>query len=124
MNSTQIIEKLKEFILVQLTENQSSSPALCFMQPIIKRALNKNIGKVSKYLDYISDENGNIDIDNIITEITENLMNTAPFDLDVPVIGKVKIGGGIIKMDIPYTSKEMSFNSQDLIKLKESFNSN
>lgn len=124
MNSTQIIEKLKEFILVQLTENQGNSPALCFMQPIIKRALNKNIGKVSKFLDYISDENGNIDIDNIITEITENLINTAPFDLDVPVIGKVKIGGGIIKMDIPYTSKEMTFNSQDLIKLKESFNNN
>lgn len=47
-----------------------------FMKPLITRALDKNFSKVTKALDLIADENGNVDVEGILSEIMENLMIT------------------------------------------------
>ena len=54
----------------------------------------QKIDKVTKALDLIADENGNIDIENILTEMTEGLLNTNPFLFKTQVIGDIEIGGG------------------------------
>ena len=119
MTSTELIEKLKSFALTQLENNKASLPILGFIEPLLKRAINKNHSKALKMLDYLSDENGNIDIENIITEITENLLSSKPFSIEVPILGRVNIGEGMIKVGIPYTTKELAFDSQDLLAFKE-----
>ena len=43
---------------------------------------------------YAIDENGNIDIENILTEMTEDLLNTNPFLFKTQIIGDIEIGGG------------------------------
>lgn len=90
-----------------------------FMKPFITRALDKNFDKVTKTLDLISDKEGNIDIENIITEMMENLMNTNPFTFKTSFIGDIEIGGGEIKFNLPFTSKRLVLNITDLETFKE-----
>jgi hypothetical protein len=90
-----------------------------FMKPLITRALDKNFDKVTKTLDLISDKEGNIDIENIITEMMENLMNTNPFTFKTSFIGDIEIGGGEIKFNLPFTSKRLVLNITDLETFKE-----
>lgn len=69
--------------------------------------------------DLISDDNGNIDIEGILSEITENLMTTQPFIFKAPYIGDVEIGGGTIGFSIPLTDKKLVFDTTDLESFKE-----
>ena len=74
-----LTENIKTYIVTQIDTMSKSTPMINFMKPLITRALNNNFNKVTKALDLIADENGNIDIENILTEMTEGLLNTNPF---------------------------------------------
>ena len=115
----QLTDNLKSYISLQLDSMSKSNPMVGFMKPFITRALDKNFDKVTKTLDLISDKEGNIDIENIITEMTENLMNTNPFTFKTSFIGDIEIGGGEIKFNLPFTSKRLVLNITDLETFKE-----
>ena len=115
----QLTDNLKSYVSLQLDSMSKSNPMVGFMKPFITRALDKNFGKVTKALDLISDKEGNIDIENIITEMMENLMNTNPFTFKTPFIGDIEIGGGEIKFNLPFTSKRLVLNITDLETFKE-----
>lgn len=115
----QLTDNLKSFVSLQLDGMVKSNPIVGFMKPFITRALDKNLGKVTKTLDLISDKEGNIDIENIITEMMENLMSTNPFTLNTSFIGDIEIGGGEIKFNLPFTSKRLVLNITDLETFKE-----
>lgn len=83
------------------------------------RALDKNFSKVSKALDLIADKDGNIDIENILTEMMENLMTTNPFTFKTSFVGDIEIGGGEIKFNLPLTNKRLVLNMTDLETFKE-----
>lgn len=89
------------------------------MKPLITRALDKNFSKVSKALDLIADKDGNIDIENILTEMMENLMTTNPFTFKTSFVGDIEIGGGEIKFNLPLTNKRLVLNMTDLETFKE-----
>lgn len=114
----QLNNKLKEYILNQVTNLAKDNPIISFAKPLITRAIDKNFTKVSKLIDLISDAEGNVDIENILTEMTESVMNTAPFTFNTG-FGDIEIGGGIIKLQIPLVNKSLVFNSNDLASLKE-----
>lgn len=116
---TQLTDNLKSYISLQLDSMSKSNPMIGFMKPFITRALDKNFDKVTKTLDLISDKEGNIDIENIITEMMENLMNTNPFTFKTSFIGDIEIGGGEIKFNLPFTSKRLVLNITDLETFKE-----
>mgnify|MGYP007095209233 FL=1 len=116
---TQLTDNLKSYVSLQLDSMSKSNPMIGFMKPFITRALDKNFGKVTKTLDLISDKEGNIDIENIITEMMENLMNTNPFTFKTSFIGDIEIGGGEIKFNLPFTSKRLVLNITDLETFKE-----
>ena len=116
---TQLTDNLKSYVSLQLDSMSKSNPMIGFMQPFITRALDKNFDKVTKTLDLISDKEGNIDIENIITEMMENLMNTNPFTFKTSFIGDIEIGGGEIKFNLPFTSKRLVLNITDLETFKE-----
>lgn len=75
---------------------------ITYLCPLITRALDKNFSKVSKALDLIADKDGNIDIENILTEMMENLMTTNPFTFKTSFVGDIEIGGGEIKFNLPH----------------------
>lgn len=116
---TQLTDNLKSYVSLQLDSMSKSNPMVGFMKPFITRALDKNFDKVTKTLDLISDREGNIDIENIITEMMENLMNTNPFTFKTSFIGDIEIGGGEIKFNLPFTSKRLVLNITDLETFKE-----
>ena len=115
----QLTDNLKSYVSLQLDGMSKSNPMIGFMKPFITRALDKNFDKVTKALDLISDKEGNIDIESIITEIMENLMNTNPFTFKTSFIGDIEIGGGEIKFNLPFTSKRLVLNITDLETFKE-----
>jgi hypothetical protein len=88
-------------------------------KPIITRMVNNNIGKVTKTLNLIADENGNIDIENILTEMMDNIMHSNPFVYNTSFMGDIEIGGGQIKLNLPFTNKRLVLNTTDLETFKE-----
>ncbi|MEE1476282.1 hypothetical protein [Fusobacterium sp.] len=73
----------------------------------------------SGLLDLIADKDGNIDIENILTEMMENLMTTNPFTFKTSFVGDIEIGGGEIKFNLPLTNKRLVLNMTDLETFKE-----
>ena len=60
-----------------------------------------------------------IDIENILTEMMENLMTTNPFTFKTSFAGDIEIGGGEIKFNLPLTNKRLVLNMTDLETFKE-----
>ena len=119
MTKIQLIEKLQYFVEIQLSNMAKTNPVISFFKPIASRALKKKLSGIASFLDLVADENGNIDAENIISEMTASLINTQPFGIDVPALGRVTIGGGRIEMGIPFTDKSIVLNEEDLVELKE-----
>ena len=115
----QLTDNLKSYISLQLESMAKVNPMISFMKPLITRALDKNFNKISKALDLIADKDGNIDIENILTEMMENLMTTNPFTFKTSFVGDIEIGGGEIKFNLPLTNKRLVLNMTDLEAFKE-----
>lgn len=119
MTKIQLIEKLQYFVEVQLSNMAKTNPVISFFKPIASRALKKKLSGITNFLDLIADDSGNIDAENIISEMTSSLINTQPFKIDVPALGKITVGGGRIEMGIPFTDKSIVLNEGDLAELRE-----
>lgn len=114
-----LIEGVNSFVSEYMDKIALDNPVVCFAKPIITRAVDKQLFKYSGMLDLITDKEGNIDVEGILTEISESLMKVNPFSIKVPIIGNINIGGGRIGMDIPYINKHIMFSGEDLNYLKE-----
>ena len=115
----QLTDNLRAYVATQLDTMSKNTPMIGFMKPLITRALDKNFSKVTKALDLIANDEGKIDIENILTEMMENVMNTNPFIFKTSFIGDVEIGGGQIKFNLPLTNKRLVLDMTDLEALKE-----
>lgn len=115
----QLTDKLKTYISTQLDSMSKTSPMIGFIKPLITRALDKNFSKITKALDLIADENGNVDVEGILTEMMENLMTTQPFTFKTSFVGDIEVGNGNIKLNIPLIDKRLVFNMTDLENFKE-----
>ena len=115
----QLTDNLRAYVATQLDTMSKNTPMIGFMKPLITRALDKNFSKVTKALDLIANDEGKIDIENILTEMMENVMNTNPFIFKTSFIGDVEIGGGQIKFNLPLTNKRLVLDMTDLEAFKE-----
>ena len=115
----QLTIRLKQYITNQITQISKDNPIVAFMKPLFTRAINKNFSKIDSYLSLISDDYGNIDAENILSEMIENVTHTNTFSINAPVIGNIEIGNSQIKINLPFTDKRLVFNSQDLQILKQ-----
>lgn len=115
----QLTDNLKSYIVLQLDNMTMSNPMIGFMKPLITRALDKNFGKVKKALELIADDEGNIDVENILSEMMENVMTTKPFTFNTSIIGDVEVGDGNIKLNLPLTNKRLVLDMSDLEAFKE-----
>lgn len=119
MTTLQFIGNLKTYINYQLDIMSKTTPIIGIAKPIITRAVNKNIGKLTNILDLVTDENGNIDVEDILNEMLSNIMSANPFNINIPVIGDIELGGGFIKLNIPFTDKRVVLNKTDFDTFKE-----
>lgn len=119
MNKDQIIDNFKTWVLLQLDSISTNSPLLGLCKPVIVRVINNNITKANNFLSLLSDANGNIDIENILTEMLESIMTTNPFIINTELLGDVVIGGGKVRFTLPFINKELLFNTEDLRSFKE-----
>ena len=115
----QLTIRLKQYINSQITQISKNNPIIAFMKPLLTRALDKNFNKIDGYLNLISDDEGNIDAENILSEMIESIIHTNTFNINAPIIGNIEIGNSQIKVNIPFTDKRLVFNSQDLQLLKQ-----
>ena len=115
----QLTDNLRAYVATQLNTMSKNTPMIGFMKPLITRALDKNFSKVTKALDLIANDEGKIDIENILTEMMENVINTNPFTFKTSFIGDVEIGGGQIKFNLPLTNKRLVLDMTDLEAFKE-----
>lgn len=109
---------LKVYINTQLEQMSKTTPVINFIKPLVKRALDKNINKVTKVLDLITDNNGNLDIEEIVSEMTQSVINSNTFNINTQFIGNVEIGNGEIKFNIPFTDKRLVLTMDDIENFK------
>ena len=119
VTKAQLTDNLKTYVSMQLDTMSKSTPIIGFMKPLITRALDKNFSKLTKFLDLIANEEGNIDIENILSEMIEGIMTTNPFTFNTSFIGDIEIGGGQIKFNLPLTNKRLVLDMADLETFKE-----
>lgn len=114
INTNELTMKLREYINSQVVSLARTNPMIGFIKPLITRVIDKNFGKVNKVLNLIADDNGNVDIENIIEEMIQSVMNTEPFTFNTSFAGDIEIGGGLIKINIPLTEKRLILNKVDI----------
>lgn len=119
MKSEQIITGINNFINGKLTELSAQNPLINIFRPVIARAVNNNISKVDSVLKLIQDENGNVDVDNILSEMVDNLL-VSKVQKYPDVLGGMTIGEGNIKFNIPFINKSIVLDSSDIEEFKQS----
>lgn len=119
MTTLQLIDNLKAYVALQLDAMSKNTPIVGIAKPIITRIVNNNMSKVTKTLNLMADEEGNIDVENILTEMIENIMHSNPFIYNTSFMGDIEIGGGHIKLNLPFTNKKLLVNTEDLETFKE-----
>lgn len=124
MKTNKVIENLKYYIMQQLDNMSGNTPIIHVVKPIITRVINNNINKVYTALNLVADENGEIDVENIVTEVIDNLSTSQPFVIHTSFIGDIEMGNGLIKANIPFTNKKLVLNRSDLDSLKDILTSN
>lgn len=114
-----LIDSLQRYVDMQVEEVARTNPMIGFMKPLVKRAAGNAISKADKMLVLLADKDGNIDINEIMSEMIESLMTTQPFTVNTSFIGDIVIGNGNIKVGIPFTERNLVFNVSDLQNLRE-----
>lgn len=115
----QLMANIRAYVYSQVNTLSGSNPLINMFKPVFTRAIENNLYKLEPILDMISDKEGNIDIENIITEMQNNILTSEPFIVNVPIIGDIEVGSGLIKMNLPMVEKRLVLNRDDLNMLKE-----
>ena len=119
VSRNQLMTNIKAYLYSQINTLSEGNPAINIFKPILSRVIDNNLFKIEPFLDLITDREGNIDIENIITEMKDNLLTSQPFVINLPVLGDIEIGNGLIMANIPMINKRLILNRDDLNMLKE-----
>lgn len=120
MNTTQLINNLKFYLDSEINKVSLSNPLIALMKPIIVRVIDNNFGKIENTLSIIADDSGNIDVEGILEDMFKSITTLPPFPIHTEFLGDIIVGGGLVRLNIPLTDKQLVFNSTDLERLKES----
>lgn len=101
-----IMNNLRNFVS-SLSQN---NPMMALIKPLASRVIDNNMYKVETLLKQISDKDGLVDIEGILTEMSDNIINIKPFKVETGLLGQLEIGAGKIKMDIPMVNKSLVLN--------------
>ena len=113
----QIISKLETYVNNKIDELSINNSLVMVLRPVIHRATKKVMCKIDKMLDFIADEKGMIDVEEILNEVANNLV-TASTKSYPDVFNGISVGNGKITVDIPFINKELVFTKEDIEDLK------
>lgn len=113
----QIISKLETYVNNKIDELSINNSLVMVLRPVIHRATKKVMCKIDKMLDFIADEKGMIDVEEILNEVANNLV-TASSKSYPDVFNGISVGNGKISVDIPFINKELVFTKEDIEDLK------
>lgn len=119
VNRNQLMTNIRAYLYSQINTISEGNHAINLFKPFLHRAIDNNLYKVEPMLDFIADKDGNIDIENIISEMRDSILTSQPFTVNLPVLGDVEIGNGLIMANIPMINKRLVLNRDDLNMLKE-----
>lgn len=119
VNRNQLMTNIRAYLYSQINTISEGNPAINLFKPFLNRAIDNNLYKVEPMLDFIADKDGNIDIENIISEMRDSILTSQPFTVNLPVLGDVEVGNGLIMANIPMINKRLVLNRDDLNMLKE-----
>ena len=118
VNKDKAIQALMNFANGKLESLGKNNPMFnIFVQPYVERIINTNISKIDKALSFITDENGMVDIDGLIKDITDRLIVS-----ELNKFNGVTIGNGEIVIDIPGMNKSIVFTTEDFKELHSNIN--
>lgn len=117
MNSTELMQRIKQCIQTQLTSMAHNNPMVAFVKPLICKAIDNKIDSLESYLKLLADKDGNIDVKEIMDEMYKSLMSSSSFTLDTP-LGPIHLGDSKVEMDIPFTNKRVTLNRTDLESIR------
>ena len=118
MNIQDTEKRLREYVSGQIEALSKSNPSIGFLRPLLSRALDKKLSQIGGMLELIADESGNIDVAGILSEMAESVMASEPFTTNVPMLGEVEIGGGAVKIPLPFIDRKIVMNSADIASFK------
>lgn len=124
MKQEQLIQNIRDYLNIQLNNLSKNSPLISIMQPLLTRAIDNKLPELKNYLGFITNSDGEIDINNILSEMIANIVNTNSFTVDLPIIGPTIIGEGKVQFNLPYINKCLVLHQQDLQELKNILTSN
>lgn len=119
MEVNDIIEKLKEYAGNQIDSLAKTNPFVNLTRPFINRIVNNTMNKADKMLKMLADENGSVNVEELIDEMIESVINSKSFNIHASVLGDISIGEGKIVLNMPFTDKNIIFNKEDFDKLRE-----
>ena len=123
ISKAKFIDTLVSFIGIKLDEITLNMPILGLFRPVVAEMVNNNINKLDKVLSLISDDNGMINSDKILSEMLDNLI-VMPIQQYPDLFGGVSLGKGTITIKIPFLDKAIEFNSNDIESFKNLLNKN
>lgn len=114
-----IIDKLNELVDSKITIITDTNPFLKIFKPFIDKAANNYICKIDKFLQMIEEENGLIDIENLLGKSIDNLI-VSPVQEYPDMFKGVTIGNGKIRIGLPGINKDIVLDANDIETFKQS----
>ena len=113
VSKEKIIETIVSFLNIKLDEIAINMPILSLFRPIVTTGINNKLNKLDNLLSFVADDSGMIDAEKIIGEMLNNLI-VMPVQQFPERFNGLKIGKGIISINIPFINKSIEFNSADI----------
>lgn len=125
INIEHIISGIEKFVDSRITILTENNAMLSLAQPFIKRGvkrqLDKYTGQIKQYLALVADEDGNIELDSLMDEVTTRFNEMPTTTVHNDLLGDVKLGQGVVEIEVslPYMAqKTLTFTAEDITDLK------
>lgn len=123
----QIMQGLDVFIEEKVAEFTGNNVFMKLAQPTIMRGVKNSIYKyedgLDKFLNFITDKDGKIDIEGVMNDTIEQFKVMEQTPIKLPYVGEVMAGEGKLEFDfpIPMTNKvkHISFGVTDMEELRD-----
>lgn len=119
MNIIVLTEKIQTYLNTQINKMALENPMVGFVKPIITRVIDNNLYKLENGLKLLADQEGNIDMESILSEMIDNVISAKPFKIPTDFIGDLEVGNGAIKFNLPWINKSLSLSASDLKEFKD-----
>lgn len=116
MNVNDISSGTKQYLLNLVDSLSNNDFTIGILSPLVKIGIENNFNKITKILNLISDENGNIDIEKLVNDIIKSSLNGKSMTYNISPVGEIVVGNDAIRFNI--LNKYIKFDSNDFIKLK------